>query len=152
MKKSEKLVDFILDGRYNRVKKFDKQIDRIIDECMEKVKEDNEVPTGEVNADIKTSKDEVKKDVAEKPEGTLTEKKVNKIINLMIKELREQVEKDVTMDDLKDYFDDLRAKGFKDEKKLQGMLDRAKEIAAGKGKANDRQAIIGILQSFMGGK
>jgi len=128
--KEERLVDFILDGRYNRIKKFDQQVDRIIDECMEKVKEDNEIPTGEVTADIKTAKGEVKKDVAEKPEGTLTEKQVNKIINSMIKELREQADKEVTMDDLKDYFDDLRAKGFNDEDKLKGMLDRAKELGS----------------------
>ena len=47
-----------------------------------------------------------------------------------------------------DYLEDLKRKGFKDENKLQAMLDRAKGIAAKKGKAGDKKTIMGIFQSF----
>jgi len=43
---------------------------------------------------------------------------------------------------------DLRKKGFTDKKKLQGMFDRAKEIAKSQGKEEDRKTILGIFQSF----
>ena len=52
----------------------------------------------------------------------------------------------------KDFFDDLRAKGMKDEAKLKGMLTKAKAIAAKQGNADSEEAIIGIMQGFLGGK
>ena len=59
---------------------------------------------------------------------------------------------ELTADDFKDYFDDLKKKGLTDEDKLKGMLSRAKEIAKKQGKENDKQAVMGIMQGFMGGK
>jgi len=52
----------------------------------------------------------------------------------------------------KDYFDDLRKKGMNDEAKLKGMLNKAKAIAAKQGNEGDEEAIIGIMQGFLGGK
>jgi len=74
------------------------------------------------------------------------EKLVDKIL------LREQNEGEITLDTFKDYIDDLKKKGFDDETKLQGMLDRAKELAKEQGKENDKQVILGIFQKFFMGK
>lgn len=56
--------------------------------------------------------------------------------------------KQVTLADLSDYINDLKKSGFSDMKKLQGLLDRAKTIAAKQGKENDIPTIIGIIQQF----
>lgn len=56
--------------------------------------------------------------------------------------------KEVTLADFKDLIDDLKKQGFNDEKKLKGMLDRAKEIAKKQGHENDKDVIVGIFQSF----
>lgn len=60
----------------------------------------------------------------------------------------------LTVNDLKDYLDDLRKKGFDDETKLKGMVDRANELAAKElGKSPDKgeykEKVIAILQAFM---
>lgn len=55
--------------------------------------------------------------------------------------------------DFKDYLDDMRKQGFSDEKKLQGMVDKATEIAkqetkeSPKGRAT-RAEVLGILTGF----
>jgi len=61
-------------------------------------------------------------------------------------------EADIGPADFKDYFDDLRKKGMTDEKKLSGMLNKAKEIAKKQGKEGDKNTIVGIMQGFVGGK
>jgi hypothetical protein len=42
----------------------------------------------------------------------------------------------------------MKRAGFKDQKRLQGMLDRAKNIAAKQGKENDLPTVVGIFQQF----
>jgi len=54
----------------------------------------------------------------------------------------------LTLADIGQYVEDLKRKGFKDEKKLQSMLNKAKAIAAKKGKPGDKKTILGIFQSF----
>jgi hypothetical protein len=49
---------------------------------------------------------------------------------------------------MSDYVENLKRKGFKDTKKLQSMLNRAKDIAAKNGKPGDKKTIMGIFQSF----
>jgi len=58
------------------------------------------------------------------------------------------------MNDLKDYLDTLRDKGYDNEEKLKGMLTRANEIATKElGNDSDRgeykAKVISIFQSFM---
>ena len=57
----------------------------------------------------------------------------------------------MTLADLSDYISDMKDEGFKDDNKLQGMLNRAKEITKSQGKEGDKQTIIGIFQSFFKG-
>lgn len=42
----------------------------------------------------------------------------------------------------------MKKEGFTDRTKLQGMLDRAKDMAKKQGKTGDKKTIIGIFQSF----
>lgn len=49
---------------------------------------------------------------------------------------------------MEDYLEDLRKKGFTDKEKLQGMLNKAKEIAKKQGKNGDKRTVFGIFQSF----
>ncbi len=50
--------------------------------------------------------------------------------------------------DLSNYIGDMKKAGFKNQSKLQGMLNKAKAIAAKRGKENDLPTIIGIFQQF----
>ncbi len=71
-------------------------------------------------------------------------KKSERLVDMFLREQNEEI----SLDTFKDYFDDMRKKGFSDEKKLQGMLDRAKEIAKQQGKEGDRKVILGLIQGF----
>jgi len=62
------------------------------------------------------------------------------------------VQENITLDDFKDYLDDLKKKGFNDEKKLQGALDKAKELADKQGKGDDKKTVLGIFMSFFKAK
>lgn len=42
----------------------------------------------------------------------------------------------------------MKRAGFKDQSKLQGMLNKAKAIAAKQGKENDLPTVVGIMQQF----
>ncbi len=57
----------------------------------------------------------------------------------------------VEADEFKKVLDQFRKMGLDDEKKLQGMLTRAKEIAKEQGKEGDKDTIVGIMQSFLKG-
>lgn len=54
----------------------------------------------------------------------------------------------MTLEDFKDYIEDMKRAGFTDEKEWIQLVDRAKEIASKQGKSNDRQVVLGLLQSF----
>jgi len=97
---------------------------------------DNALPDGVTPDPVQKSANKMKKDIAEAINNILCKKKV-------IKESDE-----LTLDDMGDYLEDLKKKGFKDKKKLLGMLKKAKEIAARQGKAGDRRTVFGIFQSF----
>jgi len=185
--KSDKLVDLVLDGKYNKVKEAERLVDQLLESCGKKhVKEgdggeevetvtgtdvgdasghlssvpkekeqrkeeiakeqtdlepakepekvENELDSGDVDQNVGSLKKDVKADVAKEVEGALSEAK------------------ELGPEDFKDYFEDLKKKGLTDEKKLYGMLNRAKEIAKNQGKENDKRAITGIMQGFLGGK
>jgi hypothetical protein len=60
----------------------------------------------------------------------------------------------LTTNDLKDYLDDLRKKGLNDEKKLEGMVDKANELATkdlgnNPDKGEYKSKVISIIQAFM---
>lgn len=115
-----------------REKEIAKEQDNL-EPAPEPEKVENELDSGEVDQNIGALKKEVEADVAKDTEGALTEAELGPA-------------------DFKDYFDDLRKKGMTDEKKLTGMLNRAKEIAKNQGKENDKRTIVGIMQGFVGGK
>ena len=75
------------------------------------------------------------------------ERKVDEFLGIEV--IREE---EVTLNTIKDLVDDLKKKGFTDEKKLQGSLNRAKELAKQQGKEGDKEAIIGIFQKFFQSK
>jgi len=97
---------------------------------------DNELPDGVTPDPVQTSAKKMKKDIAEAIQNVLSKKKV-------VKESG-----DLTLNDMKDYLEDLKKKGFTDKKKLLGMLKKAKEIAAKQGKSGDKKTVFGIFQSF----
>lgn len=70
------------------------------------------------------------------------------ILSYKLNDIFPVIKEEVTIDDFKDYFDGLSSAGRDDKEKHQGMFERAKEIAAKQGKANDKPTIVGILQSF----
>jgi hypothetical protein len=74
------------------------------------------------------------------------ERKVDELLGV------EVVREEVTLDTIKDLVIDLKKKGFTDEKKLQGSLNRAKELAKQQGKEEDKKTIIGIFQKFFQSK
>lgn len=176
--KSDKIVDLLLDGKLQKVKEAENLVDQILDEgdggqevetvtgtdvgdeegklspvpkekeqrekeiakeqdnlepAQSPEKVENELDSGEVDQDIGKLKKEVETEVGGEESGALTEA-------------------DLSPADFKDYFDDLRKKGMTDEKKLSGMLNKAKEIAKKQGKENDKNTIVGIMQGFVGGK
>jgi hypothetical protein len=59
--------------------------------------------------------------------------------------------KELQFSDLEDYWEELRKNGKDDEKKLVGMFNRARKIAKQQKKQNDRNTVIGIVQSFSEG-
>ena len=60
---------------------------------------------------------------------------------------------ELTMNDLQDYMEDLKNAGFDNEEKLQGMVDRANEMAKEQvpnaSEGEYKKAVVGILQSFV---
>jgi hypothetical protein len=103
---------------------------------VQQPKVNNELPDGTTPDSVKTSVDKMKTDIVEDIRNILNKKKV----------IRESDE--LTLDDINDYLEDLKKKGFTDKEKLQGMLDRAKEIAKKQNKGNDKKVVFGIFQSF----
>jgi hypothetical protein len=97
-------------------------------------KVENKVDSGNINQDVGALKKDIKDDVSKEVDKALSEAT------------------ELGPEDFKDYFDDLKKKGMTDEKKLSGMLNRAKEIAKNQGKENDKKTITGIMQGFLGGK
>ena len=82
-------------------------------------------------------------------------KKVNKIVDHTLESYTKKYhlnEEEITLDTYKEYIDHLKSLGFDNEKKLNGMLGRAKEIAKEQGKEGDAKTVLGILQSFFMGK
>lgn len=75
----------------------------------------------------------------------LTESLVDKYLNIII-------ENELKKEDFEDYFQSIRKEGFDDEEKLSGIFDRAVEIAKEKGKEDDRETVMGILQNIIQGK
>jgi hypothetical protein len=59
--------------------------------------------------------------------------------------------KELQFGDLNDYWEELVKNGKSDEKKLKGMFNRARKIAKQQKKQNDRNTVVGIIQSFMEG-
>ena len=55
----------------------------------------------------------------------------------------------LTKDDCKSFLDKLRDKGLTDEKKLQGMLDKANKLAADDGKAGDKKFIQDLIGQWV---
>lgn len=184
--KSDKLVDLLLDGKYDVVKKAEKLTDQILEHCGKNhMKEDGgqevETTTGADVGDasgylspVPKEKEQRKEEIAkeqtdlepaeepEKLENELDSANVDQNVGALKKDIKADVSKEVDSalteaeelgpEDFKDYFDDLRKKGLTDENKLKGMLGRAKEIAKSQGKENDKRAITGIMQGFLGGK
>lgn len=101
----------------------------------QKAKIDNTLPDGVTPDPVQTSANKMKKDIAESIQNFLSKKKS---LN----------ENEITLDTLGDYLEDLKKKGFTDKEKLQGMLDKAKAIAAKDGKAGDKKTVVGIFQGF----
>lgn len=104
---------------------------------------DNELPDGTTPDPVKSSATKMKKDIAEAIQNILSKKKV-------IKE--NGPESDITLNTISDYLEDLKKEGFTDKKKLQGMLNKAKNLAAKQGKAGDKKTIMGIFQGFFQAK
>jgi len=94
--------------------------------------------------------DEVKlNDIKKELSGKKTIKnEIIESINFCLESNLTEDNKEFTYDDVSDYVEDLKKNGFTDEKKLKGIFDKAKEIAAKQGKANDRKTIVGIMQRF----
>lgn len=53
--------------------------------------------------------------------------------------------------DFMDFFEELKKKGLDDKVQWEKMLKRAVEIADKQGKGDDKNVVIGILQSFFKG-
>ena len=82
-------------------------------------------------------------------------KKANKLVDSLLESHSKKYhlnEEEITLDTYKEYIDKLKKLGFDNEEKLNGMLDRAKEIAKEQGKEGDEKTVLGILQSFFMGK
>jgi hypothetical protein len=172
--KSDKIVDLLLDGKLEKVKEAENLVDRILVKDGQEVETvtgtdvgDAEGKLASVPEEKKKREKEIAKEQTDLEPGEDPEKLENEIdsgtVDQDIGKLRKDVEADVAKEgalteaeigpaDFKDYFDDLRKKGMTDEKKLSGMLNRAKEIAKKQGKENDKNTIVGIMQGFVGGK
>lgn len=172
--KSDKMVDLLLDGKLQKVKEAENLVDRILVKDGQEVETvtgtdvgDAEGKLASVPEEKKKREEEIAKEQTDLEPGGDPEKLENEIdsgtVDQDVGKLRKDVEADVAKEgalteadlgpaDFKDYFDDLRKKGMTDEKKLSGMLNRAKEIAKSQGKENDKNTIVGIMQGFVGGK
>jgi hypothetical protein len=174
--KSDKIVDLLLDGKLQKVKEAESLVDRILVKDGQEVETVTGTDVGDVEGKLASVPEEKKKreeeiakeqtdlDPAQSPEkveNELDSGEVDQDIGKLKKEVETEVggeesgaltEAEVGPADFKDYFDDLRKKGMTDEKKLSGMLNRAKEIAKKQGKENDKNTIVGIMQGFVGGK
>ena len=176
--KSDKIVDLLLDGKLQKVKEAENLVDHILDEGdggqeVETVTGtdvgDEEGKLSSVPKEKEQRKEEIAKEQdnleqaqsPEKVENELDSGEVDQDIGKLKKEVETEVggeeggaltEADIGPADFKDYFDDLRKKGMTDEKKLSGMLNKAKEIAKKQGKEGDKNTIVGIMQGFVGGK
>lgn len=92
-------------------------------------------------------------DVLSENYGTI--RKVNNMVDSTLESYTKKYhlhEEEITLDTFKDYIDHLKSLGFDNEEKLNGMLDRAKEIAKEQGKEGDPKTVLGIMQAFMMGK
>lgn len=80
--------------------------------------------------------------------------KAQELLNLIgeKKKCKKNEADELTLADLGDLLQDLKKQGFDDKIKLQGMLDKAKEIAKQQGKEGDKEVIIGIFQGFFQAK
>jgi len=82
-------------------------------------------------------------------------RKVNKLVDSTLESYTKKYhlnEEEITLDTYKEYIDKLKELGFDNEEKLNGMLNRAKELAKEQGKEGDAKTILGIFQSFFMGK
>lgn len=82
-------------------------------------------------------------------------KKMSEIVDTVLESTSKKYnlhEEEITLDTYKEYIDHLKSLGFDNEDKLNGMLDRAKELAKEQGKEGDAKTVLGILQSFFMGK
>ena len=77
---------------------------------------------------------------------------LDKILDNMITEQKQTFDKLVTMNDISDLINGFKKRGFNDESKLQGALNKANSIAAKQGKAGDKKIVVGIMQSFFSKK
>jgi hypothetical protein len=62
-----------------------------------------------------------------------------------------EASKELAFGDLENFWEELREKGMDDDKKLQGMFNKAKKIARQQDKHNDRKTVTGIVQGFLEG-
>jgi hypothetical protein len=65
--------------------------------------------------------------------------------------LIQEASKELAFSDMEDFWEEIREKGLDDDRKLQGMFNKAKKIAKQQNKQNDKDTVIGIIQSFMEG-
>lgn len=72
-------------------------------------------------------------------------------MDLNVFSLIQEKASELQFSDMEDFWEELRKKGMDDPKKLQGMFNKARKIAKQQGKENDRDTVIGIIQSFMEG-
>ena len=171
--KSDKIVDLLLDGKLHKIKDAENLVDQILVDGQE-VETVTDTDVGDTDGKLASVPEEKKKreeesakeqtdlepaKAPEKVENELDSGDVDQNIGVLKKEVEADVAKegalteaDIGPADFKDYFDDLKKKGMTDEKKLSGMLNRAKEIAKSQGKENDKNTIVGIMQGFVGGK
>lgn len=171
--KSDKIVDLLLDGKLHKVKEAENLVDQILMDGQE-VETVTDTDVGDTDGKLASVPEEKKKreeEIAkeqtdlepaqspEKVENELDSGEVDQDIGKLKKDAAADLgadgaltEADIGPADFKDYFDDLRKKGLTDEKKLSGMLNKAKEIAKKQGKEGDKNTIVGIMQGFVGGK
>lgn len=63
--------------------------------------------------------------------------------------LIQEASKELTFSDLEDFWEELRKNGMDNQEKLNGIFNKAKLIAKQQNKQNDRDTVVGIVQSFM---
>lgn len=61
----------------------------------------------------------------------------------------ESSEDEPEFDDFNDLWEEFKKMGYKDEEKLREMYNKALEIARKNDRSTDKEAVAGILQSFL---